>query len=93
MSFDMFPDSAIEYLLTHQEDTVADHGDNYTRDEKSKGSLGPECGHHCGVITTGSHAHKGHCGCPECHNTNVVKGELPTQFTSQSGGIDPRGIS
>lgn len=53
---------------------MADHGENYKRikaeDGSEIGSLGPACGHHCGVITVGhDDRHSGHCACPECHNT------------------------
>ena len=71
---------------------MADHGDNYTRDEKSKGKLGQECGHHCGVITTGAHAHEGHCSCKECHNTAPITSDLPSEFTMGQGGMDLRSI-
>lgn len=52
---------------------MADHGDNYKRmkaeDGSEIGSLSPECGHHCGVITVGhSDRHAGHCPCQECHD-------------------------
>lgn len=51
---------------------MADHGDHYTRavapDGSEIGELGPECGHHCGVITVGGRDHHiGHCSCDECH--------------------------
>lgn len=73
---------------------MADHGDNYKRmtDEEGNevGSLPPACGHHCGVITVGhSDQHEGHCACPECHN---MKSDISAQFTSEQGGINPRGI-
>lgn len=92
MSFDMFPDSAIDYLL---ENDMAEHGKNYKRmtadDGSEVGSLGKDCGHHCGVITTGgTNKHTGHCNCRECHGPSPV--EIDAIFTSETGGIDPRGI-
>lgn len=72
---------------------MADHGENYKRmtaaDGSEIGSLEKNCGHHCGVITTGgTNRHVGHCNCHECHGF----GEISAQFTSESGGINPRGI-
>lgn len=74
---------------------MADHGENYKRMTDAEGNeigqLGPECGHHCGVITVGHDTgHVGHCGCLECHADDIS--ELPRSFTNESGGVDPRGI-
>ena len=77
---------------------MADHGKNYTRmtgeDGKELGSLGPECGHHCGVITVGhSDQHKGHCGCPECHDTDSIKSHIPQNLIEGGEGkVNLRGI-
>jgi hypothetical protein len=79
---------------------MAEHGDNYKRMTGPKGeeigSLGKECGHHCIVQTVG-HAHQSvrHCDCKECHDSvgTIMHAMLPSQFTMQSGGVDPRGIS
>lgn len=59
---------------------MPDHGDNYTRlkDDKGEeiGKLGPECGHHCGVISVGNAGqHVAHCPCKDCHNTMNVEKE------------------
>ena len=74
---------------------MADHGTNYKRMTGPKGeeigTLGPECGHHCGVLTSGgTNKHVGHCPKNCCHGTPM--NEVDPQFTMQSGGVDPRGI-
>lgn len=94
MSTDMFPQGFIDYML-EQENNMTDHGDNYKRmtddDGKEVGQLGPKCGHHCGVLTVGAaHSHLRHCKCAECHNE--FQPDLPTNFTSELGGVNPRGI-
>lgn len=90
---------------------MADHGDNYERmmgsdpndpDKKVEiGKLGPECGHHCGVITVGQAGnHEAHCSCHECHGNHASKvhinpihyNEVPAQFTNRPNGVNPRGI-
>lgn len=55
---------------------MADHGENYVRllgkDKEEIGVLNAECGHHCGAITVGNATpHIRHCGCAECHGTNI----------------------
>lgn len=79
---------------------MADHGDNYhpSLDDEGKyiGSLSDDCGHHCGIITTGSSRHVGHCNCKECHgdpfgSTGPFR-EVDPRFTNQNGSVDPRGI-
>ncbi len=51
---------------------MAEHGDNYVRllgeEGKEIGTLGVDCGHHCGAIVVG-HAQQTirHCDCKECH--------------------------
>lgn len=77
---------------------MPDHGENYERmrgaEGEEIGSLGPDCGHHCGVITVGvSHKMERHCPCRECHADDSVVAEVPTQFTMGQGGMDPRGIT
>lgn len=75
------------------------HGDNYKRmmgkNNTEIGELGPECGHHCGVITVGHHdKHVGHCDCPECHGEiRASDYEVPTNLTVDRSGIDPRSIN
>lgn len=35
--------------------------------------LNDNCGHHCGIITSGSITHEKHCICIECHGRNKDK--------------------
>jgi len=79
---------------------MADHGKNYIRTVSENGDgevgrLGPECGHHCGVITVGhSDEHVGHCHCKECHGdvSAIMQQMIPSNFTSDTGGVNPNGI-
>jgi hypothetical protein len=52
---------------------MAQHEEPYykhsPKEGEPKGELGPDCGHHCGVVTVGrAHQIKRHCPCGECHN-------------------------
>lgn len=50
--------------------------------DEIKSELSDECGHHCGVVTSGlTNRHVGHCSCGECHgrtDTLPVSGYVPT---------------
>lgn len=76
---------------------MAEHGDNYKRmkadDGTEIGTLGADCGHHCGVLTSGrTNRHVGHCPCSDCHGDAGGINEVSSQFTSETGGVNPRGI-
>lgn len=92
MSLDMFPDSAIQYLIDHEDDDMAQHDEPYEKAPENTGKLGADCGHHCGVITVGGNdQHVGHCNCPECHGDPRFDNTL-SQLSGEKGGVDPRGI-
>jgi hypothetical protein len=84
MSFDMFPDSAIEYLITHQEDTVASDDCNNCGKKIEvaifKGS--GHCSDDCRKVLAGETARP--TAQTDAGITNLLK---------QPEGINPRGIS
>lgn len=83
MSFDMFPDSAIEYLLTHQEEVVT--SDNCNNCGKKiqvaifKGS--GHCGDDCRKVLSG-----------ETPRPSAQTDAGITNLLKQPRGVDPRGI-
>lgn len=72
---------------------MADHEQPHRKKPEDSGVLGPDCGHHCGVITTGLTDQKqAHCPCPECHSETAILREVPTEFTMSTEQINPNGI-
>jgi len=70
---------------------MAQHEKPHMEKPDDTGVLGPDCGHHCGVITVGlTDQHIAHCNCEECHGE--PKAELPLDFTLGADSVDPRGI-
>lgn len=52
----------------------------------NKQILTSACGHHCGVLTTGSATHVGHCPCPECHNNSETERDTHVRRTERPAG-------